>query len=121
SGVTPVPVSVADTDGVGGCSVALVPPMVTVADADPDAVGENATLTVHDAPTASVVPQLGALPGKPPLVTRVKGAAPPVMVMPLRGELPVFLTVRFCVALVVPAVSLPNASKFGVTLAVYVG
>jgi hypothetical protein len=94
-GATPVPVSVADT-GVGGCTVVLlVPPIVTVADADPAAVGANATLTVHEAPTGRLAPQLAAFAGNPPLVTRVKGAAIPVTVIPLRGELPVFVTVRF--------------------------
>ena len=79
-------------------------PTVTLADAAACAEGANAAFTVHDAPTAKVAPQFGAVAGKAPLVTRVNGAAGPVMVMPPRAELPVLVTVRFCVALVVPTV-----------------
>ena len=85
----------------------IVAPTVTVAVALPADVGANRTLTVHEAPTANELPQFGALPGKAPLVTRVNGevaVVTPVMVMPARAELPVFATVKFCVALVVPTV-----------------
>ena len=94
-----------------------VPPTVTVPEADPVAVGAKATLIPHEAPTARVEPQLGRLAAKP-VLTRIKVPAIPVMVMPLSGELPVFFTVRSCVALVVPTVSLPKLTELGVMLAV---
>src|ERR1700751_1677021 len=94
-----------------------VPPTVTVAAAEPVAVGAKAPLIPHEAPTARVEPQLGRLAAKP-VLTRVNGPAIPVMVMPLSGELPVFFTVRSCVALVAPTVSLPKLTELGVMLAV---
>lgn len=69
---TPVPVRLT----LAGVTVTPVPatvrvPVWLVAD-----VGANCTLTVHDAPTASVFPQFGAPAGNVPVVTRVKAAAP---------------------------------------------
>jgi hypothetical protein len=103
SAATPLPVRLAD----GVAPVGAVYATATVAPGFPTAVGANRTLTVHEAPTANEVPQFGALPGKAPVVTRVNGevaVVTPVMVTPARAELPVFATVKFCVALVVPTV-----------------
>ena len=71
---TPVPVRLTLT----GVTVTPVPATVSVpvcAPVNAD-VGANCSLTVHEAPTASVLPQLGAPAGNVPLVTRVNVAEP---------------------------------------------
>jgi hypothetical protein len=85
----------------------------------PTAVGAEATLIVQFAPADKVVPQLGAPAGNAPVVTRVNGPATtmPIVVAP---AVPVLLSVKFWVALVVPVGTLANARDVGDTLSVAV-
>jgi hypothetical protein len=96
--LTPVP----DSATVSGLPGALLF-TDSVPDADPDAVGENVTLTVHEAPAASDVPQL---------FDSANGPVRPTDDIDT-GLLPGFDTVTDCAPLVEPTAWLPNDTLDG--------
>src|SRR5258705_121705 len=115
-GVAAVPVPVSVT--LEGVTVAPVPATINVLEKVVAVPGVNTTLTVHDAPSASVAPHV-----PPPVPGREKGcgvAPPKLYVRPLRAELPVFVTLTLIAELVVPTVVFANASEVGLTLALNV-
>jgi len=83
---------------------------VTVPVRVPAAVGVNFTLMVQLAPAATELPQVPSPPNaKSPLITK--------LLLNVRVELPVLVSVENCTALVVPTAWLPNASEAGERLA----
>ena len=110
----PPPVSVTGEPVTGTLAV-----MVTLPLDGPAAVGAEATLIVQLAPAGKVVPQLDAPGGNVPLVTRVNGPAT-LTPIPVAPAVPVLLSVRFWVALVVPVPTLPNARDVGATASIAV-
>ena len=68
------------------------------------AVGLNSTDTVQAAPAASVVPQV---------VADFTNGAETVSEVRVSAAVPVFLTVTFCAAVVVPTLTDPNAIDVG--------
>src|SRR5438132_1683720 len=118
-GATPVPVSVTDA---GVTPSPLSPATVRVLESDAAVVGANTTFTVHEAPTASVVPHEPAPPCV--AVARANGCgapAPNVKLRPDSAELPVFVSVSDCAAPVAPVIVSGKASGFAATVARYVG
>src|SRR5882672_2387987 len=105
SGATPAPLNC-----TGEPTTVTLATKTAVPVAAPTAVGVNTTLIVQFAPAASVVPQLGAPPGKVPVVIR-ENEPVNVTPMPVSVALPVLCKVRFCEALGVGGVvtgTLPN-------------
>src|SRR5207253_362730 len=118
-GATPVPVSVTDA---GVTARPLSPATFRVLENDTTVVGANTTLTVHEAPTASVVPHEPAPPCT--AVARANGCgapAPNVKLRPDSAELPVFVSVSDCAAPVAPVIVSGKASGFAAIVARYVG
>src|SRR4029079_8226892 len=81
-------------------------PMVSVALAAPAAFGAYATLSVQDAPAASVEPQV--------LVTGNSTLLLEVLVSPVASAVPELASVIVCAALVAPTSTLPNDSEAGI-------
>src|ERR1017187_2973569 len=104
-----VPVPLRDT---GEPATTKLPAMlaVPVTGVELTTVGVNTTLMEQFAPAASVVPQV------PPAVARENGPVKATAI-PVRGWLPVLLSVRVNAALVAPTPTLPKLCEVGDTLA----
>ena len=109
TGVEVPPVPVPDNAAVRVPLVALLD-TVRFPDAAPLAVGAKVTLAVHDAPAASVLPQVFVSANGDPAETELIDAA----------AVPVFLIVTVCAAVVDPTASLPNDTEVGVAVSVAV-